>query len=59
MWLTLLIIHLVIMIFILIMFYYIYKRRIPRAEREEPERLFMIKLNKIKERLEKLRYNGG
>lgn len=58
MWLTLLIIHLVIFIFILIIFYWIYKRKMLSVEREEPKSLFIIKLDKIKERLEKLRYNG-
>ena len=52
MWLILLRIHLVVLIFILIMFYWISKRKLRRAKREELKSPFMIKLGKIKERLE-------
>ena len=55
MWLTLLIIHLVIVILILVMFYWIYKRKTKVVRIEKPKSPFTIKLNKIKNRLESIR----
>lgn len=55
MWLTLLITNLVIFIIILIIFYWICKKKTKIVEIEEPKTPFTIKLDKIKKRLGKIR----
>ena len=57
MWLTLFIIHLVILIFILIILYWMLRKKMHKVERKELKSPFMIKLDKIKKRLEKLKYS--
>ena len=57
MWLFLLVLHLVILIFIFILFYFILKKKNKIVNVEEPKSPFEIKLEKIKKRLKKLKYN--
>ena len=57
MWLTLLILHLILLILIFITIYLICKRKPKEVESDEPKSHFTLKLNKIKKRLEKLKNN--
>jgi len=54
MWLALIIVHLIIFISILSIFYWICKKKTKLVEIEEPKTPFTIKLEKIKKRLKKI-----
>lgn len=54
MWLALIIVHLIIFISILIILYWICKKKTKIVEMEEPKNQFTIKLEKIKKRLKKI-----